>query len=489
MRPASTSSSGIYRSPVAPGSPAAGGHPTPSGQSTSATGTHRAPVSPSTSTSGVFRAPASPATSASGIYRSPVGSAPATRVPGPAGQGSSVPLPTRSTSTSGIYKSPVAPGVPAPAAKAKSTPTPTPTPQRQWTSAEQITVRLPTSEPAVLQRIIGQPVTVMPAAVNRLQAEEIRAEGAPVDESPVDETELNPNVGRASTSQRYLILLCLVAAVIFPLCWAGLGAIRTNHNKAPTTQAPQVAPQQNAAVATPIVLNPPEAAGGVEAPPGTMQPGDAAILPGGAGTAGTPGGQAQMSASQAGTPGSPAQMPGTAAGTDAGGSSGRIGINLRIPGRSNSTGGARVSGGASPGGTHAPGGTGAAAAAGTSASAARAAEASRSAASSDTTNMSADSGGSAATPGEHQEFPDIPAQIRKTIHGHVKVSVRVIIDEGGSVFAALVDSPGPSHYFDKVAIEAAKKWTFPPAESSSRLKLVRFDFTRDGTTGQAVEVQ
>jgi outer membrane biosynthesis protein TonB len=109
--------------------------------------------------------------------------------------------------------------------------------------------------------------------------------------------------------------------------------------------------------------------------------------------------------------------------------------------------------------------------------------------SSDTTNMTADSGGSAAPAGEHEEFPDIPPRIRQTIRGHVKVSVRVIIDQGGGVFAALVDSPGPSRYFEHVAIEAAKKWTFPPADSTSRLKLVRFDFTRDGTTGQAIEVQ
>jgi TonB family protein len=95
-----------------------------------------------------------------------------------------------------------------------------------------------------------------------------------------------------------------------------------------------------------------------------------------------------------------------------------------------------------------------------------------------------------ASSGEHEEFPDIPPRIRQSIHGHVKVSVRVIIDEGGSVFAALVDSPGPSRYFERVAIEAAKKWTFPPdGNSNSRLKLVQFDFTRDGTTGQAVAVQ
>jgi TonB family protein len=108
---------------------------------------------------------------------------------------------------------------------------------------------------------------------------------------------------------------------------------------------------------------------------------------------------------------------------------------------------------------------------------------------SDNTNTTADASGSDEPAGQHQEFPEIPPRIRQTIRGHVKVSVRVIVDEGGSVFAALVDSPGPSRYFERAAIEAAKKWTFPPADSTSRLKLVQFDFTRDGTTGQAIEVQ
>ena len=88
--------------------------------------------------------------------------------------------------------------------------------------------------------------------------------------------------------------------------------------------------------------------------------------------------------------------------------------------------------------------------------------------------------------GIHQEFPDVPQQVRQNIHGHLRVAVRVIIDKDGSVFAALIDQPGSSRYFERLAIEAAKKWTFPAADTeASRLKLVRFDFTRDGTTGQA----
>jgi len=90
----------------------------------------------------------------------------------------------------------------------------------------------------------------------------------------------------------------------------------------------------------------------------------------------------------------------------------------------------------------------------------------------------------------HEEIPQVPARTLQTIRGHVRVTVRLIVDKDGNVFAALVDQPGPSRYFERVAIEAAKKWTFPPLDTAeSRLELVRFDFTRQGATGRAVEIE
>jgi TonB family protein len=94
--------------------------------------------------------------------------------------------------------------------------------------------------------------------------------------------------------------------------------------------------------------------------------------------------------------------------------------------------------------------------------------------------------------GIHPEFPDVPPYARRSIRGHVKVSVRVIVNGEGTVFAALVDDPGPSRYFERLALDAAKKWTFPPADSRSperRWELVRFDFSRDGTTGRAEPIE
>ncbi len=90
----------------------------------------------------------------------------------------------------------------------------------------------------------------------------------------------------------------------------------------------------------------------------------------------------------------------------------------------------------------------------------------------------------------HQVIPDVPWSARRTIHGHIKVWVRVIVSQDGSVFAALVDRAGPSRYFRRLAIEAAKNWTFSPVDTPSRrLMQIRFEFSRDGTTGRAVALR
>jgi outer membrane biosynthesis protein TonB len=84
-------------------------------------------------------------------------------------------------------------------------------------------------------------------------------------------------------------------------------------------------------------------------------------------------------------------------------------------------------------------------------------------------------------------LPDVPPRSRRTIRGHVRVSVRLIVEQDGTVFAALAEQRGPSRYFERLAIDAAKKWTFTPSDSEAqRLMLVKFDFTRDGATADAV---
>jgi TonB family protein len=87
----------------------------------------------------------------------------------------------------------------------------------------------------------------------------------------------------------------------------------------------------------------------------------------------------------------------------------------------------------------------------------------------------------------HEEIPDVPLHARQTIHGRIRISVRVIIDGDGKVMAARADQAGPSRYFERLAIEAAKKWTFPPTDTPARrLKQIRFEFSRDGVKGRAV---
>ncbi|TLY71579.1 MAG: hypothetical protein E6K46_06115 [Gammaproteobacteria bacterium] len=105
---------------------------------------------------------------------------------------------------------------------------------------------------------------------------------------------------------------------------------------------------------------------------------------------------------------------------------------------------------------------------------------------------SAPAGGGASPSGVHEEIPDVPPRARHTIRGHIRVSVRVMVDQDGTVFAALVDQPGPSRYFRRLAIEAAKKWTFPPADRADtpqRLELVRFVFSRQATTAHAIALK
>jgi serine/threonine protein kinase len=87
----------------------------------------------------------------------------------------------------------------------------------------------------------------------------------------------------------------------------------------------------------------------------------------------------------------------------------------------------------------------------------------------------------------HEEIPDVPRHIRDTIRGHIKVSVRVIVDSTGNVAGETLEKPGPSKYFARLATEAAGKWKFAPAGNhGSRKWLLQFEFSRDGAAGHAI---
>jgi serine/threonine-protein kinase len=86
----------------------------------------------------------------------------------------------------------------------------------------------------------------------------------------------------------------------------------------------------------------------------------------------------------------------------------------------------------------------------------------------------------------HEAMPDVPQNVLQSIHGHVVIGVRVIVEQDGSVFAALEDRTSASKHLQRLAIEAAKEWMFPPSDTASRrLMQIRFDIARDGTTASA----
>jgi outer membrane biosynthesis protein TonB len=83
-------------------------------------------------------------------------------------------------------------------------------------------------------------------------------------------------------------------------------------------------------------------------------------------------------------------------------------------------------------------------------------------------------------------LPDVPQSALDTIRGTVRVSVRVIVDQQGRVVRAAAEDRGPSRYFERLSIEASKKWIFTAATSDEqRIMLVRFSFTRAGVTAHA----
>jgi hypothetical protein len=87
----------------------------------------------------------------------------------------------------------------------------------------------------------------------------------------------------------------------------------------------------------------------------------------------------------------------------------------------------------------------------------------------------------------HEEIPTVSRGARDSIHGEIKVAVRVTVDRTGNVVAETLEARGSSRYFVRLATDAAKKWKFAPADNpSSREWSVEFEFSRSGVTGRAI---
>lgn len=75
----------------------------------------------------------------------------------------------------------------------------------------------------------------------------------------------------------------------------------------------------------------------------------------------------------------------------------------------------------------------------------------------------ADSAGSGASGAVAQRvMPKVLASAQSTIHGTLKLSVRVSVDATGKVTDASLTNAGPSRYFDRVALDASRSWQFTP---------------------------
>jgi TonB family protein len=89
-------------------------------------------------------------------------------------------------------------------------------------------------------------------------------------------------------------------------------------------------------------------------------------------------------------------------------------------------------------------------------------------------------------------LPDVLASASKSIHGKVNVRVRVTVDPGGNVSSATLDSPGPSKYFAKVALQAGQHWRFKPAQVDgqvvSSVWILQFMFTQTATEVSPTEL-
>lgn len=88
-------------------------------------------------------------------------------------------------------------------------------------------------------------------------------------------------------------------------------------------------------------------------------------------------------------------------------------------------------------------------------------------------------------------LPDVPRSARNTIHGKIKVSVKVTVDASGKVSTVTLEHAGPSKYFAGLALSAARRWKFKAPQMNgqpvSSKWMLHFRFGRAGTEVSPVE--
>jgi TonB family protein len=89
-------------------------------------------------------------------------------------------------------------------------------------------------------------------------------------------------------------------------------------------------------------------------------------------------------------------------------------------------------------------------------------------------------------------MPEISGKARSTINGTVKLRVRVAVNAEGKVSRATLAAHGPSAYFARQALEAARQWTFTPPVRDGKPQasdwMLRFEIRRSGTRAAAQQL-
>lgn len=92
---------------------------------------------------------------------------------------------------------------------------------------------------------------------------------------------------------------------------------------------------------------------------------------------------------------------------------------------------------------------------------------------------------------EQRFMPDVLPAASQSIRGRVNVDIRVNVDASGNVSDASFESAGPSRYFSRVAMDAARRWKFTPPQANGQpaasVWTLHFVFTNDTTNVTAAQ--
>jgi TonB family protein len=89
--------------------------------------------------------------------------------------------------------------------------------------------------------------------------------------------------------------------------------------------------------------------------------------------------------------------------------------------------------------------------------------------------------------------PNISPGALHSVRGKIRIQVKVNVDQNGHVTDARLKSRGPSKFFAREALEAAKSWKFdPPREKGQAIAsqwMVQFNLTRRAIDDSAVRIE